>query len=234
MAALLSRADARAGAMRAGSSALSARSLAAPAAGLTRPGMPARVIAVARVESNDEDAQLWQLVVDGDRAALGRLYDRYGGLMMALARRIMRDVREAEDLVHDVFLEAWRQAADFDPARGSVRAWLVLRLRSRALDRRKSAGFSRVDSLDADPGFQVRATDHEDPALSPDRDAVRRALAALPVEQQQVLLLGYFEGLSSSEIAERLGTPIGTVKSRVAAAMTRLRSAMRVGALKRA
>jgi RNA polymerase sigma-70 factor (ECF subfamily) len=198
--------------------------------GLTAPGRPVTVTLVAA--DSEEDGQLWQLVVDGDRAALGKLYDRYGGLMLALARRIMGDGRESEDLVHDVFLEAWRQAADFDASRGSVRAWLVLRLRSRALDRRKSAGFSRVDSMDAEPGLQMRAEELEDPALSPDRDAVRRCLASLPVEQRQVLLLGYFEGLSSSEIAERLGTPIGTVKSRVAAAMTRLRSALRVGALK--
>jgi RNA polymerase sigma-70 factor (ECF subfamily) len=182
------------------------------------------------VDSQD-DSGLWQRVVDGDRAALGQLYDRYGGLMHALARRILGDAREAEDLVHDVFLEAWRQAADFDPARGSVRAWLVLRLRSRALDRRKSAGFARVDSLDAERDLEPRADAAEDPTLSPDREAIRRALAALPPDQRQVLVLGYFEGLSSSEIAARLGTPIGTVKSRVAAAMTRLRAALRVGAL---
>jgi RNA polymerase sigma-70 factor (ECF subfamily) len=203
--------------------------LARPA-GLTPPERPVTVTLVAA--DSEEDGELWQLVVDGDRAALGKLYDRYGGLMLALARRILGDGRESEDLVHDVFLEAWRQAADFDRSRGSVRAWLVLRLRSRALDRRKSAGFARVDSIDADPSFQMHAEELEDPALSPDRDAVRRCLAELPVEQRQVLLLGYFEGLSSSEIAERLGTPIGTVKSRVAAAMARLRSALRVGALK--
>jgi RNA polymerase sigma-70 factor (ECF subfamily) len=197
---------------------------------LTPPARPVTVTLVAA--DSEEDGRLWQLVVDGDRAALGKLYDRYGGLMLALARRIMGDGRESEDLVHDVFLEAWRQAADFDASRGSVRAWLVLRLRSRALDRRKSAGFARVDSMDADPAFQVHAEPPEDPALSPDREAIRRCLAQLPVEQRQVLVLGYFEGLSSSEIAERLGTPIGTVKSRVAAAMTRLRSALRVGALK--
>jgi RNA polymerase sigma-70 factor (ECF subfamily) len=197
---------------------------------LTSHGRPSTVTLVG-ADSGDEDDELWSRVVDGDRGALGKLYDRYGGLMLAIARRIMGDSRETEDLVHDVFLEAWRQAADFDPERGSVRAWLVLRLRSRALDRRKSAGFSRVDSIDADPAFQARADESEDPTLSPDRQAVRRCLAALPLEQRQVLLLGYFEGLSSSEIAERLGTPIGTVKSRVAAAMTRLRSALRVGAL---
>jgi RNA polymerase sigma-70 factor (ECF subfamily) len=180
-----------------------------------------------RLGQDGEDAALWGRVVDGDRRALARLYDRHGGLMLALARRILGgDGREAEDLVHDVFLEAWRQASDFDAGRGSVRAWLVLRLRSRALDRKKSAGFARVESLDAREGFEVRAADDGDASFGPDRAAVRRALVALPDDQRQVLLLGYFEGLSSSEIATRLGTPIGTVKSRVAAAMAKLREAL--------
>lgn len=195
--------------------------------------MAERAVVSGPAGSDDEDATLWRRVVEGDRKALALLYDRHGGLMLALARRIMGDGREAEDLVHDVFLEAWRQCADFDPGRGTVRAWLVLRLRSRALDRRKSAGFSRVDALDSAPPVALRAEDREDPTLAPDRHAVRRALAELPDDQRQVLLLGYFEGLSSSEIAERLGTPIGTVKSRVAAALGRLRAAMNVQAVRR-
>jgi RNA polymerase sigma-70 factor (ECF subfamily) len=182
-----------------------------------------------RAVGDEEDVALWRRVVEGDRRALAELYDRHGGLMLALARRILGgDGREAEDLVHDVFLEAWRQAADFDAGRGSVRAWLVLRLRSRALDRKKSAGFARVDSLDAHTELGLRTGEGEDQSLSPDRERVKRALAELPAEQREVLLLGYFEGLSSSEIAERLGTPIGTVKSRVAAALSRLRAALRV------
>lgn len=176
----------------------------------------------------DDDAQLIQAIAAGDRTALAGLYDRYAGILLAVASRILPERREAEDVVHDAFLEAWRHAGEYDATRGSARAWLVTRVRSRALDRRKSAAFSRSVSLDAlgvEPAGQTSAAD--DPSLGPDRTAVRRALAELPEEQRVVLTLGYFEGLSSAEIATRTGAPIGTVKSRVAAALTRLRSGLR-------
>jgi RNA polymerase sigma-70 factor (ECF subfamily) len=159
----------------------------------------------------------------GDRQALSRLYDRYAPSLLALAQRILGDRRESEDLLHDVFLEVWRQAAQFDAARGTVRAWLVMRMRSRALDRRKSAAFSRVVSLE---GQREEARGSGDDTLGPDRAAVRRALAELPEDQRLVLELGYFEGLSSTEIAARIGVPVGTVKSRVAAALSKLRAGL--------
>ena len=150
---------------------------------------------------------------------------------MAVGCRVLGDPRESEDLLHDVFLEVWRQAADYDEQRGSVRAWLLMRMRSRALDRRKAAGYARVVSMEERRLPEPAATAVEDPQLAPDREAVRRALSQLPVEQRQVLELGYFEGLSSSEIAERIGAPIGTVKSRVAAALAKLRACLQeVGA----
>ncbi len=165
----------------------------------------------------------------GDRDCLAALYDRYAPALLAIGRRILGDRREAEDLLHDVFLEVWRQAGDYDESRGSVRAWLLMRMRSRALDRRKAAVFAkRADLPAADADAVADAGGLEDPALAPDRDAVRRALAQLPAEQRQVLELGYFEGLSSSEIAERVRAPIGTVKSRVAAALSKLRQAVEV------
>ena len=158
-----------------------------------------------------------------------RLYDRYASALLAIGRRILGDRREAEDLLHDVFIEVWRQAGDYNEARGSVRAWLLMRMRSRALDRRKSAAFSKRADLPApDAVVDVHGEGGEDPALGPDRQAVRRALEQLPAEQRQVLELGYFEGLSSSEIAERVRAPIGTVKSRVAAALSKLRAAVEV------
>ncbi len=159
----------------------------------------------------------------GDRDCLAELYDRYASACLAIGRRILGDRREAEDLLHDVFLEAWRQAGDYDEGRGTVRSWLLMRMRSRALDRRKAAAFARRADLPANDSAGEVAAPLEDPTLGPDRSAVRRALALLPVEQRQVLELGYFEGLSSSEIAERVQAPIGTVKSRVAAALAKLR-----------
>jgi RNA polymerase sigma-70 factor (ECF subfamily) len=174
---------------------------------------------------NDTDGDLVRKVANGDRAALGRLYDRFAAILLAVANRIVGEPREAEDLVHDVFLEAWRAAGDYDAARGSVRAWLLMRMRSRALDRRKSPRQTRQVSLAPEAMPDGPATG-EDPSYAPDRTRVRRALAELPPEQRAVLELGYYEGLSSTEIAARVAVPVGTVKSRVAAALSKLRAGL--------
>lgn len=181
---------------------------------------------VLEAQGNDADAALIRSVAKGDRVALAQLYDRFAPILMAVATRILGERREAEDLLHDVFLEVWRQAADYDAARGSVRAWIMIRLRSRAIDRRKSAVVARSVPLDAAEHVDERDHGGEDPTFGPDRAAIRRALADLPEEQRTVLELGYFEGLSSSEIAARIDAPIGTVKSRVAAALAKLRAGL--------
>jgi RNA polymerase sigma-70 factor (ECF subfamily) len=162
----------------------------------------------------------------GDAGALGQLYDRHAPSMLALTERIVGRAAEAEDLVHDIFLEAWRRAADYDEARGSVRAWLLLRTRSRAIDHQKSARVSRRAGGAAGAWLENLVDPASEPSLAPDQARIRRVLLTLPLEQKTVLVLGYFEGLSSSEIAERLGIPIGTVKSRVAAALSQLRQAL--------
>jgi RNA polymerase sigma-70 factor (ECF subfamily) len=170
-------------------------------------------------------------VAEGDRKALAQLYNRFAPSLMAVAQRILGERREAEDLLHDVFLEVWRQAAQFDPARGTVRGWLLMRMRSRSLDRKKSAGYSRAVPLDA-TREEARAAPSPSPsgddAFAHDRSAVRKALAELPEDQRVVLELGYFEGLSSTEIAARINVPVGTVKSRVAAALAKLRLGLSV------
>lgn len=178
---------------------------------------------VATVEDNDE--LLMRRMAAGERPALAALYDRYAALLYAVGRRIVRDPGEAEDLVHDVFLEVWRCAADYDATRASVRAWLLLRMRSRAIDRRKTPRVTRAAAL-PDESLLEELAGAEDPQLSPDRARVRRALAELPAEQRIVLELGYYEGLSSSEIAARVEIPVGTVKSRVAAALAKLRAGL--------
>lgn len=159
-------------------------------------------------------------VAAGDRDALAQLYDCYSGMLLGLGIKVLRNRREAEDLVHDVFLEVWRRAHTYDPTRASVRSWLLLMMRCRALDRRKSHAFALSAPLDHDPRV---APYSESPAVALDRARVAAALARLPEPQRAVLVLGYFEGLSSSEIAEKLSLPIGTVKSRVAGAMRALR-----------
>lgn len=175
--------------------------------------------------AQDDERELVKRIANGDRPALALLYDRYSAILLAVGRRVIGDAREAEDLVHDVFLEIWRSAADYDAARGSVRAWILMRMRSRSLDRRKAPRVSRKVSLD-DPGVEPAAAPSEDPHFAPDRSRVRRALANLPPEQRAVLELGYYEGLSSTEIAAREAIPIGTVKSRVAAGLAKLRAGL--------
>ena len=159
----------------------------------------------------------------GDRDALAALYDRYAAVLLGLGLRILGDRREAEDVVHDVFLEAWTHAASYDAARGSVATWLLLRMRSRTLDRVRSVGRSRTIVTD-DPTSQAEspapAVDHH---MAAEAVAMRAALGDLPAEQRRVLELAYFGGLSSSEIAEHVGISIGTVKSRTAAGLAKLR-----------
>jgi RNA polymerase sigma-70 factor (ECF subfamily) len=174
----------------------------------------------------DVDVVLVVRMAEGDQSALAELYHRYSSLMLAIGHRILGAGREAEDLLHDVFLEVWRRAREYNEKRGTVRTWLTLRMRSRALDRKRSPRMKRSVSLDV--GFPAHRSlaGGSDPALEYDRRRVREALAALPKEYQQVLLMGYFEGLSSSEMAEVLGIPIGTVKSRVRSARTQLKAAL--------
>ncbi len=174
----------------------------------------------------DEDIRLVAAMARGDTDALASLYDLHAPLLLGLVRRIVGRHEIAEDLVHDVFLEAWRRSADYDPERGSVRTWLAMRARSRALDYKKSSAVSKSVSVDEPRSFDALLGVVDDATLAPDRARIRKALLGLPQEQHEVLVLGYFEGLSSSEIADRVGCPIGTVKSRVAAALSRLRGVL--------
>jgi RNA polymerase sigma-70 factor (ECF subfamily) len=123
-------------------------------------------------------------------------------------------------------MEAWQKAGDYDRARGSVRTWLLVRLRSRALDRWRRAGVSGSWPWRSVTSTTCCRPAADDPGQSLDHARVRRAVQELPEAQRQVLELAYFEGLSATEIAERLAIPIGTVKSRTAAGITKLRAAL--------
>jgi RNA polymerase sigma-70 factor (ECF subfamily) len=171
------------------------------------------------------DPELVLAMASGDSDALAILYDRHGPLLLATAGRILGSPREAEDLVHDVLLEAWQKAGDYERARGSVRTWLLIRLRSRALDRWRRASRTRVETMEARhlEDLPARA---DDPGQSLDHARVRRAVLELSDPQRHVLELAYFEGLSATEISERLAIPVGTVKSRTAAGLARLRAAL--------
>jgi RNA polymerase sigma-70 factor (ECF subfamily) len=189
--------------------------------GDTLPGMTAGAQWTPPGASDDEeDVEAIRAIAAGDRKGLAALYDRYAPILLGLAMRMIRDRREAEDLLHDVFLEVWRSARDYDLTRGRVRTWLVVRMRSRALDVLKSA---RVSRRSGDVEVLERMVAEPEPGASPDRERVRRVLTELSGEQRQVLELAYFDGLSCSEIATHLAIPIGTVKSRLAAGLSRLR-----------
>ncbi len=168
------------------------------------------------------DDALMCAVARGDRAALATLYDRQAPLLLSLGTRILSrnaDSREAEDVLHDVFVEVWKHAGDFDPARASVRTWLCLRMRSRCLDRLRALVRRKIEWLD-EGGMDPAAEELSDGA---DLARVQPALYRLSPPQREVLVLGYFHGLSTQEMADRLGIPMGTVKSRVAAGLTQLR-----------
>jgi RNA polymerase sigma-70 factor, ECF subfamily len=173
-----------------------------------------------------EDFELVTAMARGDAAALGSLYDRHAARMYSLAKKIVVTPSSAEDIVQEVFLEAWKKAASYDPARGGVKSWLLMRTRSRCIDFRRAAHQSRSRTVGDDFWTEQVASPVSDVSLVPDQAAVRRALAALPKDQREALLLGYFEGLSSSEIAARVGSPVGTIKTRVAAALSKLRVAL--------
>jgi RNA polymerase sigma-70 factor (ECF subfamily) len=156
----------------------------------------------------------------GDHGALGEFYDLFAGLVNALALRILRDVAEAEDVVQEVFVQVWRQAARYDPARGNPEAWLCTLARTRAIDRLRARLVRRRPEV-AESAPPVTPAPNAADAL-----AVRDALADLPAEQRHALELAYYEGLSQSEIARRLNQPLGTVKTRMRTAMIRLREAL--------
>lgn len=177
-----------------------------------------------------EDRALIARIVAGDREALGDLYDRYASALLGLALRILRSRADAEDLLNDVFLEAWERAATYKAERGTVRAWLTMRTRSRAIDRARSLAVARRHGMApaADEAGFADVADPlpaSDPALASDRRRARAALAALPAERRRVIECAYFGGLSCSEIAALDDVPIGTVKSRMRAGLRDLRAA---------
>jgi RNA polymerase sigma-70 factor, ECF subfamily len=182
-------------------------------------------VSPAEAAEPGEDARLMSLVVRGDRDALADLYDRHAPVMLALGTRILVDRNLAEDVVHDVFLEAWHHAREFDAGRGTVRAWLVTRMRSRSLDRRgKVQRTARVAESAAKESPAMDRTMTKESIDGADRDRVRQGVAGLPEELSTIVDFAYFEGLSASEIADKLGLPIGTVKSRLARAIATLRA----------
>ena len=186
----------------------------------------------SRRERADEDRSADQLALAGlargDETALASLYDRHATGVYSLALRILQDVGDAEDIVQEVFTQAWRQASRYDARRGAVVAWLLTMARTRAIDRlraRRTRTQDLIDDAVAEVSDPVALQDAM--LLSGEQvSRVRAALSQLPVLQRVALELAYYEGLTHAEIAARLEEPLGTVKTRIRSAMLKLRDAL--------
>lgn len=175
------------------------------------------------------DLELVERVRQGDQAALDLLYKRYSSPVYSLVWRILQNPEEAEDVALDVFWQAWRQADRYDPARGAPPAWIFTLARSRAIDRlrARSRREDRNVSID-DPELNIDPLDEnaapdEVVSFRQSRDAVRAAMAKLSAVQREAVELAFLKGMTHVEIAERLGQPLGTVKTRIRQGLIRLR-----------
>jgi RNA polymerase sigma-70 factor, ECF subfamily len=174
------------------------------------------------LQSNFSDAALMERVVDRDETALAALYDRYAGMLSSVLNRILRDTQAAEEILQDIFYQLWRTATDFDSSRGSLPGWLAVIARHRAISRlrrhRPEQGEELLENTIVMP-FNLETAVARQELLG----RVKQALDGLPKEQRSTLELAYFEGLTHSEIAERTGDPLGTVKTRLRTAVETLK-----------
>ena len=193
----------------------------------TTGSLPLRVATVA----DDADRAVLVRIASGELHALDELYDRYKTMAYSIAFRITNDATLAEDVVQDAFLGAWRNAARYVEGRGSVKTWLLAIVHHRAIDavRRRRPTSELPDHEDIPPRqFQLPDVWAE-VAASLDADTVRRALGVLSEPQREAIELAYFGGLTQQEIADRTGTPLGTVKSRMRLGLLAMRRALEEG-----
>ena len=170
------------------------------------------------------DEALVALVARGDEPALAELYDRLGRVAFGLAFRVLRDERHAEDAVQEAFLTVWRTAASFRAERAKASTWILTLVHRRAVDLVRREERRRTEPLTDEPALESAAESTEEAAwLRFERERVQSALRQLPDVQREAIELAYYGGFSQSELAERLGVPLGTIKSRMFAGLARLR-----------
>jgi RNA polymerase sigma factor (sigma-70 family) len=177
---------------------------------------------VSRPFAHLSDEALVLLAARSEESALAELYDRYGRVAFGLARRVVRDDALAEDVVQEAFLALWRTAARFVPEKGKASTWILTLVHRRAVDVVRREQRRRTEQLFDEAGGRSAGAD-EDAWLRLERERVQEALAKLPDQQREALELAYYGGFTQSELAERLGQPIGTIKSRMFAGLARMR-----------
>ena len=172
-----------------------------------------------------DDMGLLTRIQSGDQEAMSALFDRYGTMVYSVALRVLKDTGEAEDVMQEIFVQMWRNPSAFVSGRGSLGGWLVVVARNRSIDVIRRRRPSEPVELFALPSSTNLAQEAERNSLL---EKIRGVMLSLPVEQQKSVELAFFEGLSHSEISEKTGDPLGTVKTRIRLALITIRKALNV------
>ncbi|MDQ6832911.1 MAG: sigma-70 family RNA polymerase sigma factor [Chloroflexota bacterium] len=176
------------------------------------------------------DAAILRQITDRDPHGVELLYDRYGGVAFALAYRLLGERGSAEDVVQEAFLNVWRQGATYDTRRGTVRTWLLTIVHHRAIDQMRSVRSKAGADTVIDDALPLPAKEDTwtEVVQSLEHDRIQLAMATLPPEQRQVVDMAYYGGFTHTEIAQRVGIPLGTVKGRMRLALDKLRDLLHV------
>jgi len=187
----------------------------------------------AQEPDSELEARLISQIAGGDEAAFGMLYERFSGSLYGMAFRMMNDAKEAEDVLQEGFTYIWRKAASYDSSRSTPFAWAVMIVRNKAIDRlRTRQRQERLhDKVTTEGSFfqEKDETSADQPSVRERSALVRSALQQIPSEQRQALELSFFGGLTHEQIAERLATPLGTIKARIRRGLLRLRDCLKEG-----
>ena len=177
----------------------------------------------ADTNATTSDLALVTAIRSGDQSAMAALYDRYSSIVYSVALRVLQNTGAAEDVLQDIFMQLWRNPGAFDASRGRMAAWLAVVARHRAIDAlRRCRPENDIEDV-------VVAVEHDlasDADRSRTMDKVRGALQTMPAPQRSALEMAYFEGLTHSEIAEKTGEPLGTIKTRIRTGLLSLRRAL--------